>query len=111
MGLKEFFRPAKSKIIVFIIILLIFALSNGLKTGAFGRPLTSTEKFLNSVPMITSPGINALLRDNGFFVGYKPYGTVDMVFEGVFHLGLDLIYWYALSCAVVSLIGIIKPTK
>lgn len=111
MELKEFFMPTKTKIILFIIILLIGLLSNGLKINAFGRPLTPTEDFLNDVPKVTSPGINALLRDDGFFVNYKPYSTADMVLEGIFHFGIDLIYWYILSCLLIYLISKIKSKK
>ena len=108
MGVKEFFKPTKKKIILFIIIAVIFLLSNGLKIASFGRPLTPTEKFLNTIPAITSPGIHALFADNGFFIGYKPYGTFDMILEGIVHFGIDLIYWYILAGLIIFIVTKIK---
>ena len=111
MSIKEFFRPTKKKIIIFIIILIVGLLSNGLRFGAFGRPLTSTEKFLNTIPSVTSPGINALMRDNGFFINFKPYGTFDMILEGIVHIGIDVFYWYLLAGIIIFLVSKIKSKK
>lgn len=56
---------------------------------------------MNTIPQITSPGINALLRDDGFFMNYRPDGTAGMIFEGIVHVALDLVYWYILSCLIL----------
>ena len=104
MGVKEFFKPTKKKIALLVIILIFGLLSHGFKIGSFGRPLTSTEKFMNNIPVVISPGISALLGDNGFFMNYKPWGTFDMILEGIFHIGIDVILWYLLSCVILHLI-------
>jgi len=108
MDWKEFFKPTKGKIILFIVILILGVFSDGFKIAVFGRPLTSTEKLINAIPKFTSPGINALMRDDGFFIGYKPYGTFGMVLEGMVHVFVDLVYWYLLSCLLVFLFRKIK---
>ena len=104
MGVKEFLIPNKSKIILFIIILVLGLLSNGFKVSCFGNcDLSSTQKLLDNLPRITSPGLNALIGDNGFFMNYKARGTFSMVLEGAFHLLTDLVYWYLLSCIIIYL--------
>jgi len=101
--MKEFFKPTKTKIILFIIIAVLGFLSNALKINCFGPcPDNTIYTVINTIPRITSPGINALLRDDGFFMNYKPSETAGMVFEGIIHVVLDIIYWYILSCLILA---------
>ena len=108
MTIKEFFKPTKQKIIIFIIIAIVCLLSHGLRMESVGNPLTSTQKVLNTIPAITSPGINALLKDNGFFISYKPDNNIDMTVEIIFHICIDIIYWYILASIVILLRDKIK---
>lgn len=55
-----------------------------------------------------SPGVNSLMADNGFFIGFKPDGTADMVFEGIFHFSVDLIYWYILAGLAIFFVDKIR---
>ena len=103
----------KTTIILFIVILVLGILSNGFKARCIGTPdcLTSTQEFTNQIPKFTSPGINALLNDNGFFINYKPLGTFDMIAEGALHITIDLIYWFILAFIISYLLTKIKPKK
>ena len=113
MGIKEFLKPTKGKVFIFVLVIILIFASGFFSYRCFGPcNLTPTQQILSktsdTLRLILSPGITNLLGDNGFFIGYKPYGNLGGVLEGIFHFGLDIIYWYLLSCIIIWIYRRIK---
>jgi hypothetical protein len=106
MSFKQFIKPTKGKIILTIVIAVLALLSIGFESKCMPGKACDFSTFdtvMNYASKIISPGINNLLGDNGFFMNYKPSGNFGMVLEGIFHFGLDIVYWYLLSCVIIWL--------
>lgn len=104
MEFKKFIKPTKGKIILTIIIAVLALLSIGLQRRCLGTcNVSAFDTIIKYVSALISPGVNNLLGDNGFFINYEPSGNIGMVFEGIFHWGLDIVYWYLLSCIIIWL--------
>ena len=102
-----FLKLTKGKVIVFVIILLLAFFSIAIQKKCIGECIPQ-PKYITIFPTILSPGITNLFGDNGFFINYKPSGNIGIISEGVFHFGLDIIYWYLLACLIILVIGKFK---
>jgi hypothetical protein len=69
--------------------------------GSCHSPLT--VKLFSYASSVLLPGTTQLMRDNGFFIGYKTYGLWDAIPQLIIHVGLDLLFWYFVICILIYL--------
>lgn len=62
-------------------------------------------KFMIYAGQVALPGTTQLMRDNGFLVGYKTWGIWDAIPQLIFHIGIDIFYWYLIICLIVFLVN------
>ena len=54
------------------------------------------------------PGTTQLFRDNGFLINHKTYAAMDGIPQLIFHVGIDIFYWYLIICFATFIADTLK---
>lgn len=109
MNWQKFFKIRIWKVVVFFVILIIGILTmKGPVCEGGPCEISLSNKIISYGSFIVIPGTSNLFSDNGFFVGYSTYGIWDAIPQLIFHVGVDLLYWYIIICFLVGLIGWVR---
>ncbi|KKR06545.1 MAG: hypothetical protein UT32_C0018G0047 [Parcubacteria group bacterium GW2011_GWC2_39_14] len=105
------FKPWK---ILSLLVIFVYGLSQMRGPLCLGSSTCTTsfiEKALTYLSSVILPGITQLMRDNGFFVGYKTNGLWDAIPQFIVHVGIDILYWYLIICFISFIVRSIKKLK
>jgi len=108
MKIKEFLKPDKKKLIVFVIIALLAMTVGRMYMSSIG-PIPTVGTFYNPIfwlPLLIIYGRVSIFGDglNPFGLSYQTHPSLSLFqIHPLFTLGtiISIPYWYLLSCALV----------
>lgn len=109
---KKFFQPKAWKFISLAVIFVYGLLQMrgprcmGEGIGPCIYPLWA--KIITYASSVILPGTTQLFRDNGFLINHKTIGLWDAVPQLIFHVGIDIFYWYLIVCSIVFVVRKLK---
>jgi hypothetical protein len=113
--LKIYFNLKVWKIIVLLVTFIygVIKIRGPLCIGGNTCNVPFLIKIISYSSSVLLPGTTQLMRDNGFLIGHKTYDIWDAIPQLIFHIGIDIFYWYLIICVIVYLIHKIKglPTN
>lgn len=111
--LKNYFSLKVRKIISLLIIFIygLLHMRGPVCTGGTTCNVSYLMKLYTYAGSILLPGTTQLMRDNGFFIGYKTYGVWDAIPQLILHIGIDIFYWYLIVCVLVYLVNKVQAAR